>query len=150
LEAIEAMGSKAQAKSLMEKAGVPLVPGYRGDEQTSDYLSSRAWRIGYPLMIKAAAGGGGKGMSIVRSDAEVPASLETAPTHAAPAFGDSRVLLERYVATPRHIEFQVFGDRHGSPVHLGERECSAQRRYQKVLEETPSPFLTPERRQAMA
>ena len=147
---IEAMGSKAQAKTLMEKAGVPLVPGYHGDEQGSDYLASQAWRIGYPLMIKAAAGGGGKGMRIVRGEADFAAALESAQREASSAFGDSRVILERYVETPRHIEFQVFGDRHGGMVHLGERECSAQRRYQKVLEETPSPFLTPDRREAMA
>jgi 3-methylcrotonyl-CoA carboxylase alpha subunit len=150
LPAIQAMGSKAEAKSLMERAGVPLVPGYHGDEQANEYLASQAWRIGYPLMIKAAAGGGGKGMRIVRGEAEFPAALESAQREAASAFGDTRVILERYVETPRHIEFQVFGDRHGNIVHVGERECSAQRRYQKVLEETPSPFLTPERRAAMA
>jgi 3-methylcrotonyl-CoA carboxylase alpha subunit len=150
IPAIEAMGSKAHAKALMDKAGVPLVPGYHGDEQASEYLASQAWRIGYPLMIKATAGGGGKGMRIVRDEAGFAAALESAQREAASAFGDSRVILERYVETPRHIEFQVFGDRHGNVVHLGERECSAQRRYQKVLEETPSPFLTPARRQAMA
>ncbi len=150
LPAIEAMGSKAEAKSLMDRAGVPLVPGYHGDEQANEYLASQAWRIGYPLMIKAAAGGGGKGMRIVRSETEFAAALESAQREAASAFGDTRVILERYVETPRHIEFQVFGDRHGNIVHVGERECSAQRRYQKVLEETPSPFLTSERRAAMA
>lgn len=149
LKAIEAMGSKAEAKTLMEQAGVPLVPGYHGSEQGNDYLASQAWRIGFPLMIKAAAGGGGKGMRIVRDETQFTAALESAQREALSAFGDARVILERYVETPRHIEFQVFGDSHGNLIHLGERECSAQRRYQKVLEETPSPFLTPERRAEM-
>ncbi len=148
--AIEAMGSKAEAKTLMEKADVPLVPGYHGSEQGDDYLASQAWRIGFPLMIKAAAGGGGKGMRIVRGESDFVPALESAKREAAAAFGDQRMILERYIETPRHIEFQIFGDRHGHIVHLGERECSAQRRYQKVLEETPSPFLSPERRAAMA
>jgi 3-methylcrotonyl-CoA carboxylase alpha subunit len=150
LRAIEAMGSKAEAKALMESAAVPLVPGYHGLDQDAGVLSSQANRIGYPLMIKAAAGGGGKGMRIVRDAGEFISALESAQREASSAFGDARVILERYVQTPRHIEFQVFGDTHGNIIHLGERECSAQRRYQKVLEETPSPFLTPERRAAMA
>jgi len=149
LKAIEAMGSKAEAKALMERAGVPLVPGYHGADQDAALLAREAARIGFPLMIKAAAGGGGKGMRIVADAAAFAGALDSARREAASAFGDDRVILERYVERPRHIEFQVFGDRHGGIVHLGERECSAQRRYQKVLEETPSPFLTAERRAAM-
>jgi 3-methylcrotonyl-CoA carboxylase alpha subunit len=148
-ESIEAMGSKAAAKHLMAKHAVPLVPGYDGDEQDNGYLAEQAHAIGYPLIIKPSAGGGGKGMQIVRSDAEFPEALATAQRVALAAFGDASMLLERYIEQPRHIEFQVFGDRHGHVIHLGERECSAQRRYQKVLEETPSPFLTPEKRAAM-
>ncbi|HET8763853.1 MAG TPA: acetyl/propionyl/methylcrotonyl-CoA carboxylase subunit alpha [Rhodanobacter sp.] len=148
-ESIEAMGSKAAAKHLMAKHAVPLVPGYDGDNQDNAYLAERAHEVGYPLIIKPSAGGGGKGMQIVRSDAEFPEALATAQRVAKAAFGDASMLLERYVEHPRHIEFQIFGDRHGHVIHLGERECSAQRRYQKVLEETPSPFLTPARRKAM-
>ena len=148
-ESIDAMGSKAAAKALMEKHAVPLVPGYHGDNQDANVLAEQARRTGFPLMIKAAAGGGGKGMRIVRAEKEFADALASAQREAANAFGDTRVILERYVEHPRHIEFQVFGDTHGNVIHLNERECSAQRRYQKVLEETPSPFLTPERRAAM-
>ncbi len=143
------MGSKAGAKELMHAAGVPVVPGYTGEDQSPEVLQREADRIGYPLMIKAAHGGGGKGMRIVRSSAELLPNLESCQREAANAFGRDRVLLERYVESPRHIEIQVFADRHGNTVHLNERECSAQRRYQKVLEESPSPFLTPELRAAM-
>ncbi|MFL6592750.1 MAG: acetyl/propionyl/methylcrotonyl-CoA carboxylase subunit alpha [Luteimonas sp.] len=143
------MGSKAGAKELMQAAGVPVVPGYTGAEQAPEMLATQADRIGYPLMIKAAHGGGGKGMRIVRSAGEFAASLESCQREAANAFGRDRVLLERYIEQPRHIEIQVFGDRHGDVIHLNERECSAQRRYQKVLEESPSPFLTPQLRSAM-
>jgi 3-methylcrotonyl-CoA carboxylase alpha subunit len=146
---IEAMGSKSAAKVLMAKHDVPLVPGYNGDNQDNAFLAQQAHAIGYPLIIKPSAGGGGKGMQIVRSDAEFPEALATAQRVAQAAFGDASMLLERYVEHPRHIEFQIFGDRHGHVIHLDERECSAQRRYQKVLEETPSPFLTPETRAAM-
>ncbi|MEI7038295.1 acetyl-CoA carboxylase biotin carboxylase subunit [Fulvimonas yonginensis] len=148
-ESIEAMGSKAAAKALMEKHAVPLVPGYHGENQDPAYLAEQARRTGFPLMIKAAAGGGGKGMRIVRDEAGFADALASAQREAANAFGDTRVILERYVEHPRHIEFQVFGDTHGHVIHLNERECSAQRRYQKVLEETPSPFLDAERRRAM-
>jgi 3-methylcrotonyl-CoA carboxylase alpha subunit len=148
-ESIEAMGSKAAAKQLMAKHDVPLVPGYSGDNQDNAFLAGQAHQVGYPLIIKPSAGGGGKGMQIVRSDAEFPEALATAQRVAQAAFGDASMLLERYVEHPRHIEFQIFGDRHGNIIHLGERECSAQRRYQKVLEETPSPFLTPEKRADM-
>ena len=148
-ESIDAMGSKAAAKALMEKHDVPLVPGYHGEDQSNDVLAEQARRTGFPLMIKAAAGGGGKGMRIVRSEKEFADALASAQREAASAFGDTRVILERYVEHPRHIEFQVFGDTHGNVIHLNERECSAQRRYQKVLEETPSPFLDDARRAAM-
>ncbi len=148
-ESIEAMGSKAAAKHLMAKHDVPLVPGYDGDNQDNAFLAGQAHKLGYPLIIKPSAGGGGKGMQIVRSDAEFPDALATAQRVAKASFGDASMLLERYIEHPRHIEFQVFGDRHGDVIHIDERECSAQRRYQKVLEETPSPFLTPERRAAM-
>jgi 3-methylcrotonyl-CoA carboxylase alpha subunit len=148
-ESIEAMGSKAAAKQLMAKHAVPLVPGYDGDNQDNGFLAGEAHKVGYPLIIKPSAGGGGKGMQIVRSDAEFPEALETAQRVAKAAFGDASMLLERYIEQPRHIEFQIFGDRHGNIIHIGERECSAQRRYQKVLEETPSPFLTPDKRAAM-
>ncbi|MCD9027688.1 acetyl/propionyl/methylcrotonyl-CoA carboxylase subunit alpha [Luteimonas sp. BDR2-5] len=143
------MGSKAGAKDLMAAAGVPVVPGYTGEDQSPALLAREADWIGYPLMIKAAHGGGGKGMRIVRSAAEFLPSLESCQREAGNAFGRDRVLLERYIESPRHIEIQVFGDRHGHVIHLAERECSAQRRYQKVLEESPSPFLTPALRTAM-
>ncbi|KAA2284499.1 acetyl/propionyl/methylcrotonyl-CoA carboxylase subunit alpha [Arenimonas fontis] len=143
------MGSKAGAKRLMESHGVPVVPGYAGEDQDPGRLQIEADGIGYPLMIKAAHGGGGKGMRIVRASEDFAAALESCRREAAGAFGRDRVLLERYVEEPRHIEIQVFADSHGKVVHLGERECSAQRRYQKVVEESPSPFLTPELRQRM-
>ena len=146
---IEAMGSKAAAKHLMAKHDVPLVPGYNGDNQDNAFLAEQAHKIGYPLIIKPSAGGGGKGMQIVRSDAEFSEALAAAQRIAKASFGDASMLLERYIEHPRHIEFQVFGDRHGNVIHIDERECSAQRRYQKVLEETPSPFLDAERRAAM-
>jgi len=148
-DSMRRMGSKAGAKELMAARGVPVVPGYTGEDQSPDLLAREAERIGFPLMIKAAHGGGGKGMRIVRSAGEFAASLESCQREAKNAFGRERVLLERYIETPRHIEFQVFGDRHGNIVHLNERECSAQRRYQKVLEETPSPFMTPALRDRM-
>ncbi|MBA3930782.1 MAG: 3-methylcrotonyl-CoA carboxylase, partial [Xanthomonas sp.] len=143
------MGSKAGAKDLMAAAGVPVVPGYTGEDQSPNTLSREAARIGFPLMIKAAHGGGGKGMRIVHRLEEFIAQLESCQREAANAFGRDRVLLERYVQSPRHIEIQVFADTHGHTLHLNERECSAQRRYQKVLEESPSPFLTPALRTAM-
>lgn len=143
------MGSKAGAKQLMESHGVPVVPGYTGEDQDPAVLQREADRIGYPLMIKAAHGGGGKGMRIVRDSGEFAENLVSCQREAASAFGRDRVLLERYIETPRHIEFQIFGDASGTVIHLGERECSAQRRYQKVIEESPSPMMTPELRQAM-
>ncbi|UHQ18516.1 acetyl/propionyl/methylcrotonyl-CoA carboxylase subunit alpha [Lysobacter sp. KIS68-7] len=146
---IRRMGSKAGAKELMQAAGVPVVPGYTGVDQAPDVLAREAARIGFPLMIKAAHGGGGKGMRVVRVLDEFMANLESCQREARNAFGRDRVLLERYVHHPRHIEIQVFGDAHGNTIHLNERECSAQRRYQKVLEESPSPVLTPELRKQM-
>ncbi|MHB8912995.1 MAG: acetyl-CoA carboxylase biotin carboxylase subunit, partial [Lysobacter sp.] len=143
------MGSKAGAKELMQAAGVPVVPGYTGEDQAPAVLQAQADQIGYPLMIKAAHGGGGKGMRVVHASGEFIAHLESCQREARNAFGRDRVLLERYVERPRHIEIQIFGDDHGNAIHLNERECSAQRRYQKVLEESPSAFLTPELRRAM-
>ncbi len=140
-DSIDAMGSKSAAKALMEKAGVPVVPGYHGAEQDPNLLANEAKRIGYPLLIKAVAGGGGKGMRLVSKPDEFQAQLEAAKREAKSAFGNDDVLIERYVQGPHHIEFQVFGDSHGNVVHLFERECSIQRRHQKILEETPSPFL---------
>jgi 3-methylcrotonyl-CoA carboxylase alpha subunit len=148
-ESMEQMGSKAGAKALMIEHGVPTVPGYHGENQDTEFLQEQAHATGFPLMIKATSGGGGKGMRIVRSADEFVAALQSAQREAQSSFGDQRVILERYVEHPRHIEFQVFGDSHGNVIHLNERECSAQRRYQKVLEETPSPFLNTQRRQAM-
>jgi 3-methylcrotonyl-CoA carboxylase alpha subunit len=143
------MGSKAGAKELMAAAGVPVVPGYTGEDQSPNTLSREAARIGFPLMIKAAHGGGGKGMRVVHRLEDFIAQLESCQREAANAFGRDRVLLERYVQSPRHIEIQVFADTQGHTLHLNERECSAQRRYQKVLEESPSPFLSPALRTAM-
>jgi 3-methylcrotonyl-CoA carboxylase alpha subunit len=147
--AIAAMGSKSAAKALMEKARVPLVPGYHGDNQAPEFLHAESDRVGYPLMIKASAGGGGKGMRIVRSSAEFAAALTSCKREAINAFGDDKVLVERYVEQPRHIEIQVFADSLGGCVYLFERDCSVQRRHQKVIEEAPAPGMTAERRQAM-
>ncbi|MGA7966387.1 MAG: acetyl-CoA carboxylase biotin carboxylase subunit, partial [Gammaproteobacteria bacterium] len=140
-ESMDAMASKSAAKALMEKAGVPVVPGYHGDDQAKKKLEDEAKRIGFPLMIKATAGGGGKGMRIVHKAGDFGDALDGARREAKNAFGDDTVLLEKYIEHPRHIEFQVFGDTHGNAVHVFERECSLQRRFQKVVEETPSPFL---------
>ena len=148
-EAIEKMGLKDRAKAIMERAGVPVVPGYHGDNQDAKFLRSEAKKLGFPLLIKAIAGGGGKGMRLVTKDGEFDEQLASARRDAKSAFGDEAVLLERFVQGPHHIEFQVFGDSHGNYVHLFERECSIQRRHQKVLEETPSPFLDDAMRAAM-
>ena len=147
--AIRAMGSKSEAKKLMEKAGVPLTPGYHGDNQDADFLRQQADRIGYPVLIKAAAGGGGKGMRAVNRSEEFPDALASCKREAASSFGDQHVLIETYVQRPRHIEIQVFGDSHGNCVYLFERDCSVQRRHQKVLEEAPAPDMPPARRAAM-
>ena len=147
--AIRAMGSKSAAKSLMEKAGVPLVPGYHGDKQDAAFLEKEAGRIGYPVLIKASAGGGGKGMRIVDKAADFAAALASCQREAASSFGDDKVLIEKYLVRPRHIEIQVFADAHGHALHLGERDCTAQRRRQKVVEEAPSPVVSAAMREAM-
>ena len=147
--AIAAMGSKSAAKSLMERAGVPLVPGYHGQDNDPALLAREAERIGYPVLIKASAGGGGKGMRRVEKAADFAAALASCQREAKASFGDDHVLVERYVTRPRHIEIQVFGDSHGHVIHLGERDCSVQRRHQKVLEESPAPGLTAARRAEM-
>lgn len=147
--AIQAMGLKAESKRLMEAAGVPLVPGYHGADQDPALLQREAERIGYPVLIKASAGGGGKGMRAVFSADEFAAALASCKREAINSFGDDAVLIERYVQKPRHIEIQVFGDTHGDCVYLFERDCSVQRRHQKVLEEAPAPGMTPERRAQM-
>jgi 3-methylcrotonyl-CoA carboxylase alpha subunit len=147
--AIEAMGSKSAAKALMEKAGVPLVPGYHGDEQAPAFLREQAGRIGYPVLIKASAGGGGKGMRVVAAASDFDDALAGAKREAASSFGDDHVLIERYLQQPRHIEVQVFGDSQGGCVYLFERDCSVQRRHQKVLEEAPAPAMGESRRRQM-
>ena len=131
--AIRAMGSKAAAKDLMQRSGVPLVPGYHGESQDPGHLVDEAERIGFPVLIKSAAGGGGRGMRLVAGAAEFAPALAAAQREAAAAFGDDRMLIEKYLPRARHIEIQIFADRHGNAVHLFERECSIQRRYQKVL-----------------
>ncbi|HJW25746.1 MAG TPA: acetyl/propionyl/methylcrotonyl-CoA carboxylase subunit alpha [Rhodocyclaceae bacterium] len=147
--AIRAMGSKSAAKSLMEKARVPLTPGYHGDNQEPAFLKEQADAIGYPVLIKASAGGGGKGMRLVERGEDFAAALASCQREAASSFGDDKVLVEKYLIRPRHIEIQVFGDSHGNCVYLFERDCSVQRRHQKVLEEAPAPGMTAERRRQM-
>ena len=147
--AIDAMGSKSAAKALMEKAGVPLVPGYHGEAQEAAAFAKEAGRIGYPVLIKASAGGGGKGMRVVNQAGEFAEALASAKREAASSFGDDRVLIEKYLARPRHIEMQVFADTHGNCVHLFERDCSVQRRHQKILEEAPAPGMGAARRKQM-
>ena len=148
-DAIRAMGSKSAAKSLMEKASVPLVPGYHGDRQEPAFLQAEADKIGYPVLIKASAGGGGKGMRVVEKSADFAAALASCQREAKASFGDDRVLVEKYLSRPRHIEIQVFADTQGDCVSLFERDCSVQRRHQKVLEEAPAPGMSPARRKAM-
>ena len=147
--AIAAMGSKSAAKAIMSAAGVPVVPGYHGEDQDAASLAREAARIGYPVLIKATAGGGGKGMKVAGSGAEFAAALASAQREARSSFGDDRVLIERYLRAPRHIEMQVFADTHGNVVHLFERDCSVQRRHQKVVEEAPAPGMDAARRRAM-
>ena len=149
VEAIRAMGSKSEAKKLMGAAGVPLTPGYHGDDQDPEKLLFEADSIGYPVLIKAAAGGGGKGMRLVEKHEDFLAHLASCQREAQASFGDAHVLIERYVTRPRHVEIQIFGDSQGNYVSLFERDCSVQRRHQKVLEEAPAPGMTPERRRAM-
>ena len=147
--AIELMGSKRRSKIAMQEAGVPVVPGYEGNNASDEELTKVAADIGYPLMIKASAGGGGRGMRLAQNDKELAENLKRARSEAKQAFGDDELILEKAVIEPRHIEIQVFADRHGNAVYLGERDCSVQRRHQKVVEEAPSPFVTPELRAAM-
>ncbi|OLF73177.1 methylcrotonoyl-CoA carboxylase [Maricaulis sp. W15] len=148
-EAIRAMGLKDQAKALMEKAGVPVTPGYHGDNQDPAHLEAEAGRIGYPVLIKAVAGGGGKGMRKVDAAEDFLAALDSCKRESSKSFGDDRVLIEKFITNPRHIEVQVFGDSRGRVIHLYERDCSLQRRHQKVIEEAPAPGMTPNVRQAM-
>ncbi len=147
--AIAAMGSKAEAKTIMARAGVPIVPGYHGTDQDPALLAREAKRVGFPVLIKATAGGGGKGMKVAASGAEFAQALASAQREARSSFGDDRMLIERYLGSPRHIEIQVFGDARGNAVHLFERDCSVQRRHQKILEEAPAPGMDPARRRAM-
>ncbi|KAI9852701.1 MAG: hypothetical protein M1838_005896 [Thelocarpon superellum] len=143
-KAIEAMGSKSESKNIMNAAGVPCIPGYHGADQDPARLESEAERIGFPVLIKAVKGGGGKGMRIARTAAEFPAQLRSAKSEAMNSFGDEVMLVEKYITTPRHVEVQVFADKHGNCVALGERDCSIQRRHQKILEESPAPHLAPD------
>ena len=147
--AIEVMGSKSAAKNIMQQAGIPLVPGYHGDNQDEAYLLNEAEKIGFPVMLKASAGGGGRGMRVVNSAGKFSAALRSAKREALAAFNDDRMLLEKYLEKPRHIEIQIFCDHHGNAVNLFERDCSIQRRHQKVLEEAPAPGMTHETRTAM-
>jgi geranyl-CoA carboxylase alpha subunit len=148
-EAIQAMGNKAGAKAIMQAAGAPCVPGYQGADQSDATVLAEASKIGFPVMIKAVAGGGGRGMRLVADTAAFPQALRSARSEAQAAFGDATVILERAIENPRHIEIQVFGDRFGNAIHLGERDCSVQRRHQKLIEEAPSPVVTPELRARM-
>src|SRR5436853_4951071 len=145
-----AMSSKSGSKALMEKAGVPLVPGYHGEDQDDAILAKAAERIGFPVLVKASAGGGGRGMRVVNSAAELSAAIVSARREAKAAFGDDRMLIEKFVQNPRHIEVQVIGDSHGNLISLFERECTLQRRHQKVIEEAPSPTLDPAQRETVS
>ncbi len=147
--AIEAMGSKSEAKAIMETSGVPVIPGYKGKDQSEATLKAEALKIGFPLLLKATAGGGGKGMRIVHQEKELQGAIDSAKREATNAFGDDELLIEKYIESGRHIEFQIFGDQHGNAIHLLERECTIQRRYQKVIEESPSPVMTEELRARM-
>ena len=148
-EVVEMMGSKSRAKEIMQKAEIPTVPGYNGIDQSIEIFSREAEEIGFPILIKAAAGGGGKGMRIVYNQQEIPAAIESAKREAQKSFGDGTLLIEKYFESAKHIEFQIFGDQHGNYTHFFERECSVQRRYQKIIEESPSPSLTPELKERM-
>ena len=148
-DAIRAMGSKSASKALMQKAGVPLVPGYHGAKQDTKILTKAALDIGFPVLVKASAGGGGKGMRVVKNEAGLKDAIEGAKREAKSSFGDARLMIEKYLAKARHVEVQVFGDAHGNYVHLFERDCSLQRRHQKVIEEAPAPGMTPALRHAM-
>ena len=143
------MGSKSESKDIMIKANVPVTPGYHGENQEDSFLQEEARKIGYPVMIKAVLGGGGKGMRAVYDDIKFMEALDGARREAMKSFNDDKVLIEKLVQAPRHVELQVFGDTHGGAVHLLERDCSIQRRHQKVLEEAPAPNLPPSVRKAM-
>jgi acetyl-CoA carboxylase biotin carboxylase subunit len=147
--AIQAMGSKSQAKAIMAEHGVPVIPGYRGEDQSEAKLKEESLKIGFPLLLKAAAGGGGKGMRIVQQASELEAAIAGAKREAMSSFGDDELLIEKYFPSARHIEFQIFGDQTGKAIHLFERECSIQRRYQKIVEESPSPVLSETMRETM-
>ena len=147
--AIGAMGDKIESKRLAAAAGVTIVPGFVDEIKDPGHASQIAAEIGYPVMVKASAGGGGKGMRIVRNDRELKDGLRSAASEARSSFGDDRILIEKYIEEPRHIEIQVLGDHTATSLHLGERECSIQRRHQKVIEEAPSPFLDADTRAAM-
>src|SRR3954468_6665877 len=148
-KAIAAMGDKIESKKLAQKAGVNVVPGYLGDIATTDEAVTIAKDIGFPVMMKASAGGGGKGMRLAYNEKDVREGFESVKHEGLASFGDDRVFIEKFIEQPRHIEIQLLGDQHGNILYLGERECSVQRRHQKVVEEAPSPFVTPEMRKAM-
>ena len=145
-ESITLMGDKIGSKKALEKISIPMIPGYHGDNQELSFLCSKAKEIGYPVLIKASAGGGGKGMRIVHQDSELEEAISGAQSEALKAFSNDKVLIEKYVVNPRHIEVQLMSDTHGNHLHFFERECSIQRRYQKIVEETPAPNLTQELR----
>jgi geranyl-CoA carboxylase alpha subunit len=147
--AIEVMGDKARAKRAMIDAGVPCVPGYQGNDQSNAILIAEANKIGMPVMVKAAAGGGGRGMRLVHDPSDLESAIELAQSEAQNAFGSSELIIEKAVVRPRHVEIQVFADKSGNTIYLGERDCSIQRRHQKVVEEAPCPAMTPELRVAM-
>ncbi len=146
---ISLMGDKIEAKKIMEKAGVPVIPGYHGDKQDNKSLIEEGKKIGFPLLVKAAAGGGGKGMRIVHSEDKLNEAIDSSKRESKSAFGDDTVFLEKYLDKPRHVEFQILGDEHGNIIHLFERECSIQRRHQKIIEETPSPVMNTKLRKKM-
>ena len=149
VESIELMGSKKTSKDYVEKLGLPTIPGYQGDDQTFERFEKEAERIGYPVLLKASAGGGGKGMRMVADPKDLHDGFEAAKREGLNSFGDKTLLIEKYLEDPRHIEFQVLSDAHGNHIHLYERECSIQRRHQKIVEEAPSPTLLPELREKM-
>ncbi|MBW1760612.1 MAG: ATP-grasp domain-containing protein, partial [Deltaproteobacteria bacterium] len=140
-DAIRSMGSKREAKALVEKAGVPVIPGYDGSSQDPKVLAKEAIKVGFPVLLKASAGGGGKGMKLVREEAGLPDAIASAAREGQSSFGDGTLLVEKYIDDPRHVEIQILGDSHGNLIHLNERECSIQRRHQKIIEETPSTAL---------